>query len=59
MTLDEIEVLMDDTRRLPRAADKVALATALGVLELARQLSILNATLAAQGSKSKTVKAGK
>jgi hypothetical protein len=45
MTLEEIETLIDDTKRLPRAADKVALATALGVLEVARQLSILNSTL--------------
>ncbi len=46
MTLEEIETLIEDTKRLPRAADKVALATALGVLEVARQLTILNATLA-------------
>ncbi len=57
MTVDEIETLIDDTKRLPRAADKVALATALGVLEVARQLSILNSTLA-KGS-GKTAKAGK
>ncbi len=57
MTLQEIETLIEDTKRLPRAADKVALASALGVLEVARQLTILNATLA-KGS-SKTAKAGK
>jgi hypothetical protein len=57
MTLEEIETLIDDTRRLPRAADKVALATALGVLEVARQLTILNETLA-KGS-GKAAKAGK
>ena len=48
MTLEEIETLIDDTKRLPRAADKVALATALGVLEVARQLTILNSNLAQQ-----------
>ncbi len=57
MTLEEIETLIEDTKRLPRAADKVALATALGVLEVARQLTILNATLA-QGNVKKA-KAGK
>ncbi|MBZ5567499.1 MAG: hypothetical protein LAN64_06570 [Acidobacteriia bacterium] len=48
MTLEELETLIDDTKRLPRAADKVALATALGVLEVARQLAIMNAALAEQ-----------
>ena len=46
MTLDELETLIEDTKKLPRAADKVALATALGTLEVARQLTILNKTLA-------------
>jgi hypothetical protein len=46
MTLQEIDELIDDTRRLPRAADKVALHTALGVLEVARQLFLLNVALA-------------
>ena len=50
MTLQEIETLIDDTQRLARAADKVAQATALGVLEIARQLTILNGTLASQGT---------
>ncbi len=58
MTLEEIETLIEDTKRLPRAADKVALATALGVLEVARQLSLLNSTLAAQDKPAKA-KAGK
>ncbi len=51
MTVQEIDQLIDDTRRLPHAADKVALHTALGVLEIARQLVILNTALAA-GAKS-------
>ena len=49
MTLQEIDTLIDDTKKLPRAADKVALAAALGTLEVARQLTILNNTLAQQG----------
>lgn len=56
MTLDQIEELIDDTRKLPRAADKVALATALGTLEVARQLTILNKNLA---DKNKAAGAGK
>jgi recombinational DNA repair protein RecR len=57
MTLEEIETLIEDTKKLPRAGDKVALASALGVLEVARQLSILNARLG--GEKVDAVKAGK
>lgn len=57
MTLQEIDVLIDDTKKLPRAADKVAHASAIGVLEIARQLIILNAELA--GGKAKAAKAGK
>ena len=55
MTLEEIETLIDDTKRLARAADKVAQAAALGVLEVARQLTIMNAAVAQQ---SKAGKAG-
>ncbi|MGH9524522.1 MAG: hypothetical protein ACRD3E_18520 [Terriglobales bacterium] len=46
MTLEQIEEMIEDTRKLPRATDKVALAQALGTLEVARQLTILNSTLA-------------
>ena len=56
MTLDELESLIDDTKKLPRAADKVALATALGVLEVARQLTILNKNLAEQKKSAATGK---
>jgi hypothetical protein len=42
MTLQEIEELLDDTRRTSRAGDRVTYAMALGVLEIARQLAILN-----------------
>ncbi|MGZ4820619.1 MAG: hypothetical protein ACXVZR_06285 [Terriglobales bacterium] len=58
MDVQEIETLIDDTKRLARAGDKVAQATALGVLEIARQLAILNATLAQQPAPAKA-KAGK
>ena len=52
MTLEEIDTLIEDTKRLPRVPDKVAQATALGVLEIARQLVIMNAADgAAQGKK--------
>jgi len=58
MTLKEIEELIEDTRRTARSNDKVALAAALGTLEVARQLSILNATLA-QDPTAKGAVAGK
>jgi hypothetical protein len=45
MTIQQLDELIEDTRRLPRAADKVTWATALGVLEVARQLVILNQNL--------------
>ena len=35
---------------MPRASDKVALSTALGVLEIARQLKFLNAKLVKQSA---------
>ena len=56
MTLDQIEEMIEDTRKLPRATDKVALAQALGTLEVARQLAILNRNLA---EKNKAAGAGK
>ncbi len=61
MTLKEIEELIEDTRRTARSNDKVALAAALGTLEVARQLAILNATLSAadEKPKAKAAAAGK
>ncbi len=58
MTLKEIEELIEDTRRTARSNDKVALSAALGTLEVARQLSILNETLAG-AEKPRTAAAGK
>ena len=58
MTMEEIDALIEDTKRLARAADKVAQATALGVLEVARQLIIMNEAMADQ-SKARKAKAGK
>jgi hypothetical protein len=57
MTLQEIDQLLEDTRRTPRATDKVALASALGVLEVARQLTLLNEKLAAPQRPARQVKA--
>jgi hypothetical protein len=59
MTVKEIEELMEDTRRLPRVPDKVALASALAALEIARQLVILNENLAGATPKAKSAAAGK
>ena len=38
MTIQEIDELIDDTKRLPRATDKVAVNAALATMEIARQL---------------------
>jgi hypothetical protein len=60
MTLQEIDGLIEDTRKLPRAADKVALSAALGTLEVARQLAILNENLSKlQIDVAKAAKSGK
>ena len=50
MTLQELDELMLDTRKLPRAQDKVALHTAIANIEIARQLVILNENLAKLGA---------
>ena len=59
MTIKEIDELMEDTRRLPRVPDKVALASALAALEIARQLVILNDNLTGAAPKAKSASAGK
>ena len=61
MTLQQIEALMEDTRRSARVEDKMQQATALGILEVARQLTMLNQTLAKQNGapKAKGKAAGK
>ena len=46
MTVHEIEELIEDTKRLPRATDKVAVNAALATMEIARQLIFLNEKLA-------------
>jgi len=52
MTVNELEELMEETRRLARVSDKSQLNMALGVLEVARQLSILNERLAVDAPKA-------
>jgi|1185.fasta_scaffold167158_2 hypothetical protein len=52
MNVREIEELLDETRKLPRAADKVAQHMAIGVLEIARQLAVLNERENGGGKKS-------
>ncbi len=59
MTLEQIEELIEDTRKLSRANDKVALAQALATLEVARQLMILNQSRGAENGTSKKKAAGK
>ena len=58
MTLNELDQLLEDTLRMPRAQDKVQLNLAIRVIEIARQLTILNANLAGQ-EKPKSAGKGK
>ena len=56
MTNKELEEMLDETRKLARASDKVTLNAAIAALEIARQLMILNETLSgkpAMGRKKK------
>ena len=60
MTIQEIEDLLEETLKLPRAFDKVALSQAVGTLEVARQLALLNLHLAGNSKNSgKTTAAAK
>ena len=61
MTIQEIEELIEDTKRLPRATDKVAVNAALATMEIARQLIMLNQNLAAMNGspKAKSASASK
>jgi hypothetical protein len=60
MTIRELEDLIEETRKLSRASDKAQLNMALGVLEVARQLAILNEQLASRpAAPVKTAAAGK
>ena len=56
MTTKEVEELLDETKRLARASDKVALNTAIAALEIARQLMLLNETLSGTPAKGNTKK---
>ena len=56
MERHEIEEMIEETKKLSRASDKAQLNMALGILEVARQLSILNEQL---GSGDKTSKSPK
>ena len=61
MTLQQIEQMMEDTRRSSRVDDRMTQTTALALLEIARQLTIHNERVAAQNGepKAKAKAAGK
>lgn len=60
MTLQEIEQMMEDTRRAARVDDRMQQTTALALLEIARQLTIQNQRPAQNGApKGKAKAAGK
>ncbi|HZQ90835.1 MAG TPA: hypothetical protein VFA60_03490 [Terriglobales bacterium] len=46
MTLEELDQLQEDTRRLARVDDRVGHHMAIAVIEIARQLVIMNGMLA-------------
>ena len=45
MTIQELDQLLEDTRRLPRVEDRVGHHTAIAIIEIARQLVLLNQKL--------------
>ena len=57
MTVHELEELIEETRKLSRASDKAQLNMTLGVLEVARQLTILNGHLGEGGKPAAPKKA--
>ena len=61
MTLQQIEQLMEDTRRASRVDDRMQQAIALALLEIARQLTLQNERAGQQNnaSKAKAKVAGK
>ena len=50
MTLEELDELEHDTRRVPRVEDRVAFNMTLAVIEIARQLMLLNQKLGGAAS---------
>ena len=60
MTLQQIEQMMEDTRRASRVDDRMQQSIALALLEIARQLTILNEHAAQDSApKAKPKAAGK
>ena len=62
MTITELDQLLEDTRRVPRVEDRVGYNMTLAVIEIARQLMILNDKIGAAGqpvSAAAKTKAGK
>ena len=56
MTLRELDQLAEDTRRAPRVEDRVAYNMALAVIEIARQLTIINEKLGGSASNVQPIK---
>jgi hypothetical protein len=49
MTITELDQLLEDTRRVPRVEDRVGYNMTLAVIEIARQLMILNDKIGGTG----------
>jgi len=56
MTLQELDTLMDDTRRAARVEDRAAFNMALAVIEIARQLVMLNEKLGGSAQKAQPIR---
>jgi hypothetical protein len=57
MTITELDQLLEDTRRVPRVEDRVGYNMTLAVIEIARQLMILNEKIGTGQTVSATAKA--
>jgi len=55
MTLQELDTMMEDTRRAARIEDRAAFNMALAVMEIARQLIMLNEKLGGSAQNVQTI----
>ena len=56
MTLQELDTLLEDTRRLPRVENRAQWHATIALIEIARQLAILNDKLGIIGAPVKKKK---
>ncbi len=56
MTLHELDQLMEDTRRAPRVEDRIGFNMTLAIIEIARQLVMINEKLGGSASNVTQIK---